>query len=67
VLRNIPIFGSQVDGSSDNGSCRTVHNTDFTTGTPIKVYETSWVCGTYERERNSYVVSARKFEERRRF
>jgi hypothetical protein len=53
---------AQVAGSSDNGSCKTVHNTGFTTGTPIKAYEMSCVCGTYEGERNSYMVSAGKLK-----
>jgi hypothetical protein len=54
-----------VEGRIGNGSCRTVHNTVFTTGTPIKAYGMSWICGTYEGEKNSYMVSAGKFEERR--
>lgn len=51
-----------VEGRTGNGSCRTVHNTGFTIGTPIKAYETSCVCGTYEGERNSYMVSAGKLK-----
>jgi hypothetical protein len=59
------MFGSKERGSTDNGSCRRMHNTGFTIGTPIKDYEMSWVCSTYEREKNSYMVSVGKFEERR--
>jgi len=51
-----------VEGSTGNGSCRTVHNTGFTIGTPIKAYEMSCICDTYEGERNSYVVSAGKLK-----
>ena len=49
---------AQVEGSPGNGSCRTVHNTGFTIGTPIKAYGMSCVCVTYEGERNSYMTNS---------
>jgi len=39
-----------------------VHNTGFSIGTPLRAYEMICVCGTYEGDRNSYMISAGKLK-----